>query len=215
MLGLFIKILPLAVASLNSPLMLGITVFLLASTDRPIKKTISFMLGIFSIMVGATFLGFWLGGDTSFAGKAILNSWEDLALGAILIILALRTFFQKQQGDSSKRLEKYQNQGLWKWFLFGLVMNLVNFNAVVPYILEIRQVDGSSIALIGKILLYAFSLIFFLLPFIFPFTVYLLFPNTAQKYIGPVSDWIIKYNRYIVSIIFAGFGIYLLFNGLT
>jgi cadmium resistance protein CadD (predicted permease) len=212
---LFLKIIPLALASINSPLMFAIAVFLLTSKDQPFRKIFAFLLGVFVVLAGATFIGYFLGNGASIYHQLKVSKWEDLIIGIVLILLAARAYFAKNEKNSTvKKLGQSLSRSLAGWFAIGFILNLFNFNAVVPYIIEVKETVQANINMFAQILVILFCLIVFALPFLFPVALDLIAPKTAAKILNPLAHWFEKYSKYVVAFFFASFGIYLVIHGL-
>ena len=211
---LFLKILPLALVSINSPLMFAVAVFLLTQKDQPFRKILAFLLGIFVVLIAATFIGYYLGIGFSFHQFKI-TKWEDLAIGIILILLAVRALFSKNEKDSNARqLGKNSHRSLAGWFVIGIVLNILNFDGVLAYIVEVKEIIQTDINLFEKILIDLFCLVAFTLPLSFPVVVDLIAPKAAGKMLNSMAGWFKKYSKYIIAFLFAGFGIYLVIKSI-
>ena len=215
MFGLLIKIVPLALASTLSPLILGLTTILLGQKEHPKRKVLALLVGSILAVAILTFLGFYLG--TSFSGSRNYkyHSLVDLIFGAILIIFAVKTLISSPQKEKSRAETIQERSQLLRWFILGFIINITNLDAVILYLTQIREIYQTSIEIVSKIIINTISILFFLFPIIFPLAVASFAPKVANKIIDPVSLSMKKYGSYIVGFLFLIFGAYYLLKGLN
>ena len=204
-----LTVLPLDLAATLSPGILALTLFLLGSKKNGIPRILALLGGaIFTATIIAV-AGFFLGSlNPSQAKPGIISELVDIVLGIILILFGIKVFFGKEN-----RI-KLNNDGnkirIIKWFAIGVVVNITNFDAVLLSFAAAHEVGRSSLAVFDKLFIVIFNMLFFILPITLPLTLTLLFPRIADKILTKLNGYVIKYSKYIVSLLFIVFGIYLL-----
>lgn len=111
--------------------------------------------------------------------------------------------------------EGNQKPQLIKWFVIGLVISLTNFDAVFLLFAASKEVGGSGISQISKLILLFVNILFFTLPSFLPLLFYLIAPNFAGRILTKVNQFVLKYSKYLIFILFVIFGIYFLYRGLN
>lgn len=212
---ILIKVVPLAVASTMSPVVLGIAVALLAGKNNQIKRTLAFFLGAIITVIILALVGSFLGGGGADAGiKAIHPSASmDLVLGVLFIAFGVMSGRpSKEKGPMVNKEGK--KPGLVKWFVIGFLTNILNFDAVLLNITAVKEVFQSGIAFGQEIAVTLLCDLFFLLPVLVPLSVYLVYPQKAKKLLAPLGGLMKKYGNYLAMAIFFVFGAYLLMRGM-
>jgi len=77
-----------------------------------------------------------------------------------------------------------------------------------------KEVGDAVINYFDKIMLLAVNVLFFVLPIVLPLALYLIFPKFAGRILEKINRVVLKYNRYILFLMFVIFGIYFLSKGL-
>lgn len=161
MFGLLIKIIPLALASTLSPLILGLTTILLGYKEHPKRKVLALLAGSILAVAILTFLGFYLGTNFSGSRNYKYHSLVDLIFGAILIIFAVKTLISSSQKEKSRAETIQDRSQLLKWFILGFIINITNLDAVILYLTQIREIYQASIEIVSKIIINTISILFF------------------------------------------------------
>ena len=213
MLELLAKIIPLAAASTLSPIILGISLVLLAGRNSPKKRAFAFLMGGVVVAALLAFLGSQVGGGGMVPGH--LSAHADLFLGAMFIAFAVSSFRSREKENvPNVGAEKEKGfPGMLKLFIAGFVVNITNLDAVVLNFTAIKEIFGSSIMYWEKIALTLFCDLFFLLPGMLPLLVYLIMPEKAENALEPIGKAMRKYGRYVVGAIFLLFGTYFIWKG--
>jgi putative Mn2+ efflux pump MntP len=212
MASLLVKIIPLDLAAALSPGIFALTLVLLGSQFHPKIRTFSLFLGTLVVAAGLALAGLALGQATPSEVKAtLLSAVIDFLLGGIFIFLGIKAVLAKERKVEPKEAPKPQ---IVKWILIGLVISVTNFDAVFLTLAAAKEVGGSNINEISKIILLLANILFFTLPTTLPLLFYLFLPNLAGRILGKVNHIVLKYSRYVVFVLLVIFGIYFIYRGL-
>jgi len=210
--GLLVKIIPLDLAATLSPGILALALVLLGSQFRPKLRTLALFLGTLITAIALAFLGLNLGqAAPSEIHPTLVSAILDLILGAFFIYFGIRTLLMKERQTQS---EKNQKPQLAKWFIIGLIISITNFDAVFLLFAASKEVGGSGVNELSKIILLFVNILFFTLPSLLPLIFYLIAPNFAGRILTKVNQFVLKYSKYLIFILFVIFGIYFIYRGL-
>lgn len=212
MFQLLVKIIPLDLAATLSPGILALALVLLGSQFRPRLRVFALFLGTLITAIILAFIGLGLGqAAPSEIHPTALSAIIDLILGTFFIFFGIRTLVSKERKVHSEENQKPQ---LVKWFIIGLIISITNFDAVFLLLAASKEVGGSEINQISKIILLLVNILFFTLPSLLPLVLYLIVPGFANRVLTKVNQFVLKYSKYLVFILFVVFGIYFLYRGL-
>lgn len=211
-LELFAKILPLAIASAMSPVILGVAVMLLSAKGGNARNAYAFLLGGAVVAAALAIAGYAAGsGVLASMGVAHVPATLDIALGIMCVGFAAKGILGK--GGGGKRIGGAEG-GAFKWFAIGLIANATNADAIVLNFTAVREIFREASGLAGQALLLGIADFFFLSPALVPLLAYMAAPKRARRALEPAGAWMERYGRYLVASIFLIFGIYLLRKGL-
>ena len=205
---LFISILPLAVASAASPIILGVSISLLAR-----RNTVSAM----ALLLGGMLVALLLAGAGIFVAQGDDKAAEalgfqpkaaDLAVGILLLAFGVKELLEKPKQEQAPTGAK-KSRGFSRWLAISFIGNITNFDAVLLNLAAVRQIFNSNAALAYKLMLLGFCDFFFVAPALLPIVFYFLMPEKSERVLAPVGKWMQKYGHYLVGAIFVIFGAYL------
>lgn len=215
---LLLKVIPLAIGSTASPVILGITLTLLARKDYPKKRAFAYLAGAVLVVVILAAVGSAIGSGTMTISKSTSQASAplDIFVGFLLIAFGIKSALEKPPHKTSNLPVDgtVSSARLARWFLIGFFLNITNFDAVLLNITATKEIFQAGILLADAVLLTAVCDTLFLLPIILPISVYLIAPDAAEKVLSPIAAASEKYGKYLVMIILLAFGIYLLWRGL-
>jgi len=207
-----LQILPLAAASAMSPVIFGISLSLLARNR--VKTLIAMLAG--SILVAILFnsigAGLASGASSLVAALAQPPASVDIAFGILLAAFGIKTLLER--GRAGMKARPSSGHSLAKWFAAGIVINATNVDGAFLNVTASKLVFDASPALAGALPGLLLADAFLLLPILLPLAIYLAVPKTSQRILAPMREWIEKYGKYVVGIIFLAFGVYLMAKGL-
>lgn len=211
---LFASILPLAVASSLSPIILAVSISLLARKDM--KSATAFLIGglLAAAAIAAAGVSIAEVDDGAAEALGLEPRAADLFFGVIFLAFGLKVLFEKPSSEGMPQGAKKQ-QGAAKWVALGFLGNITNFDAVLLNLGAVRQIFNAAIPQLQQFSLLAFCDFFFLAPSLVPLALYALAPSKAERALEPVGKWMSKYGHYLVGAIFMFFGLYLCFMWLS
>lgn len=212
MIDLLAKVLVLGFASAFSPVIFGVAISLLASKQHLVKRGAAYLAGAIVTAAILCVAGAAIGQQSVSALNPKSVAYIDLMLGSLFIGFAIFEWVHK---DKERKINTSKRAGVFKWFALSFLMNITNFDAELLYLTEVKEIFQANVQLIVEIPLLAVGTFFFLSPIIIPFAAYIVMPAKASKVLEPVGSIMKRYGILIVSLIFFGFGAYLLFKGIT
>ena len=211
MLELLIKVVALGIASAMSPIILGVTLTLLARRGAGLQAY-SFLAGG---IIAATLLaaaGFMVA-TGSLHGTPHETASADMVIGVLMLAFGLKSIFTKDSG--SQRNVKSKGASPLKWLFIGFVLNIANTDAVLLNFTAAKTIFQDAANPLYQLALILVADGFYLLPGLLPIAVYLLRPKAAKRTLEPVAGWMERHGSFITGAIFLVFGAYLLWHGFS
>ncbi|VVC03571.1 Sap, sulfolipid-1-addressing protein [Candidatus Burarchaeum australiense] len=212
MVSLLIEILPLAIASAMSPVILGVCIAMLSK--KAANSVLAFLLGsvLAAIILFAIGVAFASGDDIVAQEISQPVAIFDLALGLLLGAFGLKVLLMKE--SAGDRLGARGQLSAKKLVAVGLLGTLTNFDAALLNITAVRTIAETAGSFATKLLPLAVTEFFLLSPILLPLGVYLVAPQKSAKLLEPLGAWMGKYGRFVVGLIFLGFAVYLVAKAL-
>lgn len=209
MAGLFLSILPLAVASAASPVILGVSVALLAR--KRTSAAVALLLGgaIVALILAAAGISVAAEDDKAAEALGMKPRAADVAIGALLLAFGIKALLEKPKKESAPS-GAGKARGFYRWLALSFIGNITNFDAVLLNLAAVREIFNSTAALAYKLALLAFCDFFFVAPALVPLALYSFAPEKSARLLSPVGRWMQKYGRYIIGAIFTLFGLFLM-----
>lgn len=220
---LVVQIIPLAWAAAVSPVALSFFLIMMSLTKNPRLASLSFYFGAIVVFLITVVIGILLGNSLTSSGHSDPSTIAsiDLFLGAILVLLGIRSLFNKDnkhEGALLKHLKIESDASKFTkfkvYFTVGFLTFLINFSTAIFVLAAARQIGLAKTGLIPDIaamfVLGIITLIIIEVPLLF----FLLFPKTGEKIIKPMNEWINKNGNYIVALFLIFIGGYVVYNGL-
>lgn len=213
MVQVLLKILPLDIAATLSPGLFALALFLLGSTFKPKLRTFGFFLGTLIVGIGISLAGFFIGQAVSEGtGETLPSAIFDLVFGLVFVYFAVKSIISRDREiKTSSKEEKYPAM---RWILLGIILSVTNFDALFLCLNAAKEVSVAEISLGSQIFLIIINLIFFTSPITIPLIFYLIVPKTAEKILSKANNFVLKYARYLIFVIFVIFATILIYRGL-
>jgi len=219
---LIISILPYAIGAAFSPLLLATLLASVSPTRNPRLASFSYLFGAIIFFLIATFSGMYIGThiSTMALGAIHIGALTEVILGSILVIIALKTIFVREEpreggllGFVSSLQETSDFSTFIKFFYFGFITFLASFTTDI-LVLQAGDIIGLSNPLFGiaastVIILGLITLILVEIPFI----AYLIFSRRAVDMLNSASNWVTNYGDYLTTIVYLFFGFFFLVRG--
>ena len=210
MLELLIKVVALGIASAMSPVILGITLTLLARQGAGSQA--------FALLAGGAVAALlliaagYLVATGSLHGTPGETASADLAIGVLMLAFGLKSVLAKD--SDGKRNVKSGGASPLKWLFIGFVLNIANTDAVLLNFTAAKTIFQDAASPAYQLALVLVADLFYLLPCLLPILVYMLRPKAAKKALEPVAGWMERHGGLVTGAIFLIFGLYLLSRGL-
>ncbi len=222
---LLIQVIPLSLAAAVSPTALSFFLIMMSLTDNPKLAGLSFYFGAIVVLIITVFIGTLLGNgltSTHHSSPATIAS-IDLFLGAILVLLGIRSLFGKEGENSGGALSKYLNvestttnfTKFRRYFTVGLLTFLINFSTAIFVLAASRQIGLADIGLVPDIISILVLAIITLVVIEIPLLFFFIMPETAEKAMKPMKLWISKNGNYLIAGFLLIIGIWVIYNGAT
>ena len=209
---LLAEVMPLSVASAMSPVILGISITLLSR--KATRAVLAFLLGsaLAALVLLAIGAGFASGDDAVAKGISQPVAVFDVALGFLLAAFGVKVLIGKE--GAGARLKAGTRVSAGRLAAIGFMATITNFDAALLNITAVRLIAGAPDYLATKLLALGISEFFLLSPILAPLLLYTAYPQKSARILAPVGAWMSRYGKYVVGIIFLGFGAYLIMKGL-
>lgn len=220
--SLIASILPYALGAAVSPMILATLIAAVSPTRSQRLASFSYLFGSIIFFLIAAFAGMYIGSGLSAVALGIINigAITEVILGGILIIIALKTIFVREEPREGgllgfvDSLQENRNFSTFiKFFYFGFITFLASFTTVI-LILQSGVIIGLSnpgfgLAAETVIILGLIALLLVEVPFI----IYLIFSTRASSILSPVRGWIFNYGDYLTTIVYLFLGFFFIIRG--
>ncbi len=220
--SLIASILPYALGAAVSPVILATILTTVSPTRSPRLASFSYLFGSIIFFLIVAFSGMYIGGGLSAVALGIIHigAITEVILGSILVIIALKTIFIREESRKggfiefvSSLRENRNSSTFIKFFYFGFIAFLASF---VTDILVLQS--GILIGLLNPGFALAAETVI-ILGFItlltaeIPFIIYLIFSNRANEILAPARSWIVNYGDYFTTGVYLILGFFFLIRG--
>ena len=220
--SLITSILPYALGAAVSPLILATLLTTLFPARSPRLASFSYLFGSIIFFLIAAFAGMYIGSGLSAVALGVIHigAITEVVLGSILIIIALKTLFVREEpreegllGFVSSLREDNNFSTFLKFFYFGFITFLASFTTDI-LVLQAGNIIGLSnpgftLAAETVIILGFITLLVVEVPFI----VYLIFSTKAADILTPARDWLTTYGDYLTTIVYLLLGFFFIIRG--
>ncbi|MGB9977727.1 GAP family protein [Methanobacterium sp.] len=221
--SLIASILPYALGAAVSPVILSTILTTVSPTRSPRLASFSYLFGAIIFFLIVAFSGMYIGSGLSAVALGVIHigAITEVVIGCILIIIALKTFFVREEpreggllGFVGSLREDKSFSTFIKFFYFGFITFLASFTTDILVfqagVLIGLSNPGFTIAAEAVIVLGIITLLVVEVPFI----IYLIFSNRADNSLASVSNWTVNYGYYITTIFYLLLGFFLIIRGL-
>lgn len=205
MFGLLSYLGVIALADSINPTATILQIYLL-STPNPVKRSATFILGVFI----AYFIAGWLFalGFTKIIENIIYYIGSYIYILQFLIGVAMIVFaLSINPYSSEKAIDKPKVTKAINTFLLGLSVTFLEAPTALPYIIAIERIVQSKLSLIEVIVTLIFYNFIFISPLLGLLLIYLLYPEKSARLILKIGYKITKYSPNIFQILLLFIGI--------
>ena len=218
------QIIPLSWAAAVSPTVLSVFLVMMSMSDNPKISGLSFYLGALCVLLVTVFLGILLGNTLTNSGHSDPGTVAaiDLFLGAILVLLGIRSAFFKESRNRGALMKYLQIDSdvssfakFRRYFSIGLLTFLINFSTAIFVLAAGREIGLAKLGIVNDlgaiVVLALISLIVVEVPLIF----FLVLPDTAEKITEPLNQWISTHSNYVMAVFCFAIGFLVIYNGVA
>lgn len=198
-----------------------IILILLFSTDKPIRTSLGFILGVTGAYLLCGFVGLAFVGQLNAMVKAFVPNLDAVAdptyyqvqavLGFVLVVAGpVYWFFQsrsKRPSMENQLLSRLKRMNFWIALGLGAFLSATSFPAALPYVAAIEKIAGTPLGLEGQwgfIVLYN---LVYALPLVVPFV---LFVILREGIIHQLHLHVQKLNTLLTIVLLSGMGLFLM-----
>ncbi len=215
--------LPYALGAMAAaPIVLVVSAVIVTKAKRPVAAGMAFVAGavaldvVFAIII--LIIAEAAGADSS---SGDLGAIVDTILGAIFVILGLLAVFSKPSPEKEEanrqRVEGFASSGFGSLFKLGLAVQVINSDALVVYAAGLKEIPladpapGTATVVVVLILF----LFIMLLPYHLPILLQVVAPQSSQRILGGMTEWLLARTRIIEIVVGLGLGGIFLYKGLS
>jgi hypothetical protein len=216
---LLARVVPLALGAAVSPTVLTMSVLLMCSPRRPVTRGAVFALGTLASLVVLSALGLTVldrfGTHHPTATEHAVSDGVDVALGLVLLALALRTALRHRDPTVDATPKRPSDQGgLGTAFVLGVVLMATNVSTIVLYIPAMKDIGRAPVSETDQLLALLVVLAIVSLPATVPLALRIVAPGPSQRFLTRLDAAITRHQRTIVIAVEVLFGLYLLIKGI-
>jgi hypothetical protein len=200
MADLLLDVLPYALAAAAAaPAAAVVTALILAESPRPQLSAWIFTAGalLLDLVLMAAALG--LAAATGYDGKGDAGAIVDVVLGVLFLGMAIVAVFSRESPEKEaaqqERIQRAARGGMGTMIALGLVVQVVNFDAIAVFGGALKEVIGADVSTAEATVAVAFALAVMLLPYWGPAALYAVSPGRAGPMLRRMSGWILGHSR--------------------
>lgn len=199
-----IKTAPFIVGAAISPIVLMLTLYVLARPAKPIQKTLVFLLGSLvsiSFITAVIFYATTVNPNPSSHSDLL----PHLIIGALLLLLAFNIY---HRGPGKAKVEPEKTKGLIAYFTLGVVIMVTNFTTIAMIFEVALELREFAIQGLEKNIYMLATILFSLLPILLPLLVLLLAGKHSATILDKLSLFMQRYAYIVTAIFFAALGVF-------
>jgi threonine/homoserine/homoserine lactone efflux protein len=215
--------LPYALGAMAAaPIVLVVSAVIVTKAKRPVAAGMAFVMGAVALDVAFAIIILWIAetaGVDSSSGD--LGAIVDTILGGIFVILGVLAVFSKPSPEKEeanrRRVEGFASSGFGSLFKLGVAVQVINSDALVVYAAGLKEIPLADPAPgVGTVVVVLVLFLFImLLPYHLPIVLQVIAPQSSQRILGGMTEWLLARTRLIEIIVGLGLGGIFLFKGLS
>ena len=205
-----------------APIVLVVSAVIVTKAKRPVAAGMAFVMGAVALDVVFAIIILWIaeaaGADSS---SGDLGAIVDTILGGIFVILGVLAVFSKPSPEKEeanrRRVEGFASSGFGSLFKLGVAVQVINSDALVVYAAGLKEIPLADPApgIATVVVVLVLFLLIMLLPYHLPIVLQLIAPQSSQRILGGMTEWLLARTRLIEIIVGLGLGGIFLFKGLS
>ncbi len=212
MLQVLALIIPLGLAGAVSPLLLTEQTLMLSRGRRDGLAFAAGAAGVLVLFICALVL---FGRSIELPKAPHLSASLDIALGLLLVLLALRIHSRTPEQDAAAAPSEPKQRGIGGAIAFGCVSMVTNFTTLALLIPAAKEIAASSLDLVERGVASLVLAFLAAIPLWAPIALTILAPGTATQVLGRIGEFISSNGRRASVVLLAGIGAYLLVRGVV
>jgi Sap-like sulfolipid-1-addressing protein len=196
-------------AAIYPPALLFVA-FLLVN-PRPRQRALIFLSGAVFITLGFGFLSVLVlqrSGVESPRHRTV-PPWIDLSIGILLVAFALVVHFRPPRGPKAAKQRRELG-------IIGLVgIGLLMYTPAPLYLAALHAIAKARAGLLATVLSVLLVAVIYMLLIEIPIIAHAIWPETTVRWVTAVNAWLARHGRTIITIVAAGFGVYLIASGIA
>ena len=215
--------LPYALGAMAAaPIVLVVSAVIVTKAKRPVAAGMAFVMGAVALDVVFAVIILWIaeaaGADSS---SGDLGAIVDTILGGIFVILGVLAVFSKpspeKEAANRRRVEGFASSGFGSLFKLGVAVQVINSDALVVYAAGLKEIPLADPApgVATVVVVLVLFLLIMLLPYHLPIVLQVVAPQSSQRILGGMTEWLLARTRLIEIIVGLGLGGIFLFKGLS
>jgi cadmium resistance protein CadD (predicted permease) len=205
-------VIPLAVASMISPLAVIMVMTVLSSAQHRLKKGTIFVAtycGVFSLICLA-FLA--IGSLTTTGGKpSVTTATIDVILGLLLLYASARSLSKKQES----RIFDATTMGTGALVSMGIAVGFGNISSSLPVLAASKDIGVAMLSVYDKAIAFFLAMAIALCWSWGPLAVCAVTPQNFDRIFDPIIRFLKKHGSQLIAAVFFAIGIYLIARGVT
>jgi hypothetical protein len=203
-------------AALAAPVAAVVSAVILGKSSRPVLSTWTFVAGaaFLDVVLAAVILALDLFDNGGDAGAIV-----DVGLGVLFAAMGLLAAFQTEspgkEAAQRARVEKIATAKLATLFAAGLLVQVINFDAIAVFGGALKDIGEADITTGQEVVATVFGLAIMLSVYYLPVLIYMIDRKRAVPLLARMTEWIMANLRMIEVVVGLGFGVYFLAKGLV
>lgn len=206
----FARIMPFILGAAISPVLLITVLYILSRPQKPVLKSLLYLLGATICISTITALIFLTATNVTIKSSKP-SLLPHLIIGALVLFLAFDIF---RKGPQRSRHKEAQSDGLVKYFVVGVALMLVNFTTIAMIFEVALEIRALSVPIADRNIYFFATILASLVPILLPLLVLAISGKHSKQILAVLSGFMKKYSYLVTSAFFALIGVYILIKAL-
>lgn len=208
---MLIEIMPYLLGAAISPLLLATTVLLLAQPQKPLQKTVVYLLGALNsaaLIGGAIFFLLHSRSEAMASRPTLSDALIHILLGVVLLVLAMKMWHKPPKPAKVNRQVHYSRD-----FLLGAGLMSLNFTSLIMFVpagLELQYASG-DIKVTGFLLLIAASTLAIWLPLLLVVAL----GKRGQRLLKVANTFMARHGQQVSASLIGAIALYVIYRGVS
>ncbi|MGB8310669.1 MAG: GAP family protein [Halobacteriota archaeon] len=205
-------VIPLAIASMVSPLAIITVITVLSAGSNRAKKGVLFVSTYFLTFAVICIIFLAIGSATTSGGMPSLTTASiDIILGILLLYASARSLLKKGE---TKTFDP-STMGATAIASMGAFFGVGNIFSSLPALAASKDIGVAVISPLDKAIAFVITMVIALCWSWVPLAIYIASPKNFDRYLNPVTGWLRKHGGQLIAAVFLLVGVYLLVRGIS